>query len=184
MQRLLIGLLALGGCPLSFAGDAIYEYSVVLKQPAIARRIASRTELLSVSARSAASEIERAQRDLRNVLAERGIRDVASARVLLNAVFVHATEEQARALRQLPGVVRVARSREFQMQLSGALPAAGVPGAGVKIGIIDSGIDRLHPGFQDPSLPMPPGFPLCAGADCAFTSNKVIVARSYVRLLV
>src|SRR5262249_34141159 len=28
---------------------------------------------------------------------------------------------------------------------------------------------------------MPPGYPICSGSDCAFTSKKVIVARSYVR---
>ena len=55
-------------------------------------------------------------------------------------------------------------------------------GAGIKIAIIDTGIDPTHPAFQDASLAMPAGYPICSGTDCAFTSNKVIVARSYVRL--
>ena len=56
-------------------------------------------------------------------------------------------------------------------------------GLGVKIGIIDTGIDNGHPGFQDPSLPVPPGFPKVNDAsDQAFTNNKVIVARSYASL--
>jgi uncharacterized protein (TIGR03437 family) len=61
-------------------------------------------------------------------------------------------------------------------------------GAGLKIGIIDTGIDQTHPSFQDSSLVAPSGFPKCdtyvlgtaTESDCAFTSNKVIVARSYV----
>ena len=56
-------------------------------------------------------------------------------------------------------------------------------GAGIKIAIIDTGIDQTHPAFQDSSLAMPAGYPICSGSDCAFTSNKVIVARSYVRLV-
>src|ERR1019366_6169907 len=56
-------------------------------------------------------------------------------------------------------------------------------GAGIKIGIIDSGIDQNHPGFQDLTLKVPTGFPKCdVPSNCAFTNNKVIVARSYVAL--
>jgi uncharacterized protein (TIGR03437 family) len=53
-------------------------------------------------------------------------------------------------------------------------------GTGVKIGIIDSGIDKDHPGFQDTALSVPGGFPK---GEAAFTNNKVIVARSYLTLL-
>src|SRR6185437_5287211 len=59
-------------------------------------------------------------------------------------------------------------------------------GLGMKIGVLDSGIDQSHPAFQDASLPIPAGFPKCTAGhpeDCAYTNNKVIVARSYVRLL-
>jgi subtilisin family serine protease len=53
-------------------------------------------------------------------------------------------------------------------------------GAGVRIGIIDTGIDATHPAFVDPSIPMPEGFPRANRAsDLAYTSNRVIVARSY-----
>ena len=60
----------------------------------------------------------------------------------------------------------------------GGIPNAGL---GMKIGIIDTGIDQNHPGFNDPSLPAQPH--ICVSTDCAFTNNKVIVARSYVSIL-
>jgi subtilisin family serine protease len=54
-------------------------------------------------------------------------------------------------------------------------------GAGIKIGIIDSGISNTHPAFQDPSLTAPPGFPIVPNfLDSAVANNKIIVARSYV----
>src|SRR5205085_6299870 len=59
-----------------------------------------------------------------------------------------------------------------------ALGGASQAGAGMKIGIIDSGIDQNHPGFQDATLTPPPGFPK---GDTAYTNTKVIVARSYVQ---
>ena len=61
----------------------------------------------------------------------------------------------------------------------------GEAGAGVKIAVIDTGIDQAHPAFQDNSLSIPSGFPKCnAASDCSsFTNNKVIVARSYVAQL-
>src|SRR5205807_3788258 len=56
-------------------------------------------------------------------------------------------------------------------------------GKGMKIGMIDSGIDITHPGMQDSTLQTPPGFPkVNADSDVAFTNSKVIVARSYAAL--
>ena len=57
-------------------------------------------------------------------------------------------------------------------------------GAGVRIGIIDTGIDQNHPAFQDSSLSVPAGYPKCRGDDCAYANSKVIAVRSYVDMLV
>ena len=67
---------------------------------------------------------------------------------------------------------------------SGAWSALGGPnnaGAGIKIAILDSGIDETHPGFQDRSLTTPPGFPKSGDADDAtHTTNRIIVVRGFV----
>src|SRR5713226_5718907 len=64
-------------------------------------------------------------------------------------------------------------------------------GAGVKIGIIDTGIDQTHPFLTDNSLTVPAGFPKCDAIDsavgtpdtqCNFVSNKVIVAKVFETL--
>ena len=57
-------------------------------------------------------------------------------------------------------------------------------GAGIKVGIIDTGVDITHASFQDSTMTAPDGFPkVNRTSDSAYTNGKVIVARSYVSLL-
>ncbi|MCL4402574.1 MAG: S8 family serine peptidase [Acidobacteria bacterium] len=149
----------------------------------------------SAAARSYQQQIESKQKTLRTELASRKIRVTGSASTLMNAVFVIAPKERVSELRGLPGVKDVVPMRRYHQNLNRALPLINGPaawvalngvenaGAGMKIAILDSGIDQTHPAFQDPALPMPAGYPICSGGDCTFTNNKVIVARSYVRQL-
>lgn len=133
------------------------------------------------------------QDTLRGELLRRNFHVTGASQVLVNAVYVAADPSRAAELSRVPGVRRVA----FLPLLKPALDHAeqlvntsaawdffgGVSnaGLGVKIAIIDSGIDQTHPAFQDPLLTPPPGYPICQPEDCAFTNNKVIVARSYIR---
>ncbi len=128
-------------------------------------------------------------------LAAMGARPVESTQVFLNAIYVQATAEQAAAIEKMPGVARVARQRPLKRHANKALDivnvraawnrvgGAGNAGAGVRIAILDSGIDQNHPAFKDFGTPMPAGYPRCNASDCDFTNNKVIAARSYVSLL-
>jgi len=61
-------------------------------------------------------------------------------------------------------------------------------GNGVKVGIIDTGIDASHPFFDPAGFTTPAGFPKCDAADssthtanasCKYTSAKVIVAKVF-----
>ena len=137
--------------------------------------------------------IKAAQTRVRGELARRGMAVTGSVERILNAVFVSAQPADLDELRGLPGVAGVVPVPRLRLKLNRAVelvnaPAAwqalggtGNAGAGVKIAVIDTGIDQNHPAFQDRSLAAPAGFPLCAGDDCAFTNGKVIVARSYIR---
>jgi minor extracellular serine protease Vpr len=54
--------------------------------------------------------------------------------------------------------------------------ATGADGSGIKIGVVDDGIDQTNP-FLDPAgFSYPPGFPL---GNTAYTTPKVIVARAF-----
>jgi minor extracellular serine protease Vpr len=69
----------------------------------------------------------------------------------------------------------------------GAWTAAGGradAGAGVKVGVIDTGIDPNHPFFDPTGFSAPAGFPKCDAVDstptgCKYTSAKVIVAKVF-----
>ncbi|MEO8131068.1 MAG: S8 family serine peptidase, partial [Bryobacteraceae bacterium] len=171
------------------------RYAVVLSDAPLAAEVSSRKELRNTASIDRQRKIEGAQTELRHALAERHLPVTGSLQTLLNVVFVKASPEEALALRTLPGVTAVRQMRKFKRHLFTALDLMNVPaawnvvggaqnaGAGVKIGVIDSGIDQTHAAFQDDSLTVPAGFPKCQASDCAYTNKKVIVARSYVEKL-
>jgi minor extracellular serine protease Vpr len=115
-----------------------------------------------------------------------------------NTVIVDLPEENAARLSSIPGVKDAHRPRRYRMALDQAsvvhkFPQAysqvGGPsnaGKGIRIAIIDSGIDITHPAFDDSSFQAPKGFPIAdTDEDLSFyVNNKVIVARNYIKLLV
>ncbi|MCW5982819.1 MAG: S8 family serine peptidase [Bryobacteraceae bacterium] len=139
--------------------------------------------------------IQSRQRAMRALLARYGARTYASVQTVANALMVQLPDELAARLSSVTGVERVYPVYEIRPSLDAALPlhkapeawarlgGADLAGVGAKIAIIDTGIDQTHPGFQDPTLPMPEGFPRAnTETHLSYTSNKVIVARSYLSL--
>jgi minor extracellular serine protease Vpr len=132
------------------------------------------------------------QAAVRARLEARGARIAAAVDTLANALFVQVPSAKLARLRSVRGVRRILPERTYQLALDHALPLHKVPqawglggaypqGQGTKIGMIDTGIQITHPGFNDAGFHAPPGFPLVSAAsDTAFTNQKVIVARSYV----
>jgi len=167
------------------------EYAVVLADPPLADAF-PRAALGTAPARTKLTRIQAAQNGVRAELARRNIPVAGAVQLLANAVFVRVSPERAFELRSIPGVARVQRMPRLKRHLDTALDLVGAAqawtslggpdnaGAGIKIGIIDSGIDQTHPGFQDASLQVPAGFPK---GDANYTNSKVIVARSYVSYL-
>jgi uncharacterized protein (TIGR03437 family) len=192
---LLAGLLAaIPGSSQTYSG----QYAVILKDTPVAQRFASREAMSRPDADAYRRQIVSLQEAVHREMDARKIPVVATVDTVLNAMFVAATPDRVAEMKQIPGVLEVVPVRTVRALLNRATqivnaPAAwsalggqGSAGQGIKVAVLDFGIDQTHPAFQDPSLPMPSGFPKCTDGhpeDCAFTSNKVIVARSYVRLI-
>lgn len=206
MHRTLTSCLA-ALAALGFSGIAAplapKQYILLLSDPPLARHIAAHESRDQMQ--TARASLEAAQVRLRTELQGRGIPVVASMKTVINAVIVRATPDRITELRQLAGVTGVIPVRHYKLQLNTALPMLQVPqawnviggqasaGAGIKIAILDTGVDNTHPAFQDAALTVPSGFPTClnslttevaTGYDCsAFTNNKVIVAKSFIQYL-
>ena len=190
----LCSLLALSSSA-AWAQLAPNRYALILEDAPVASKFSSQEKMQSLEAMSYRHGIELRQRAVRSELESRNIPVVASVSTVLNAIFVLAPKDRVPELQSLPGVLGVVQERLHQPALNRATTLLNAPaawtnlggvtnaGKGIKIAILDSGIDQTHAAFQDPSLSMPAGYPICNGDDCNYTSNKVIVARSYVRLL-
>lgn len=170
------------------------RYTVILEEAPVAELYPVRGGMQTAAANHQ-RRIETTQRQVRALLQARQIEVSSSSSVLLNALFVSATPEQADQIRSLPGVKGVVPQRRYRLHLNraatlanapaawSALGGAGNAGTGMKIAVLDTGIDASHPAFQDPALSFPAGYPRCTPGDCDYTNGKVIVARSYVNYL-
>jgi minor extracellular serine protease Vpr len=125
-----------------------------------------------------------------------GGRIVERTDTALNSLIIELPGANAAKLSTIPGVKSVHPGRRYRTTLDQAnivhkFPQAyaqiGGPskaGAGIKIAMIDTGIDITQPAFADTGFAAPAGFPKTnAASDTMYTNRKVIVARSYVSLL-
>jgi subtilisin family serine protease len=152
------------------------EVVVVLESPSLAR------------GPDAAAQLDAEQRAFRRLLD----RELPAAelrwryRLVLNGFAVDLPRADLERLRGLPGVRDVYGSARYGTTLdrspghigASALwgPGLETAGQGMKIGIIDTGLDQRHPFFDPTGYAMPPGFPK---GQTRFTTAKVIVARAF-----
>lgn len=158
------------------------------------RVLSARVRLGRLDLRSPTSvDYLRALNAVQTRVAARIVSDVPGARitwryqVVADGMAVVLPRDQLERLAQVPGVAEVWPSVTYRPlddrsphligadQLWGA-PAFTTAGNGVKIGIIDDGVDQAHPFFDPAGYTMPPGFPK---GDVAYTTAKVIVARAF-----
>lgn len=193
-----VSAVLLFGTALSYGAAPVApnRYTLILEDPPVSDRYHSRTQLDSIEARNYRQQVEARQQSLRAELAARNFQVTGSVSTLLNAIFVMAPKERVAELRSLPGVKAVVPQRLYKANLNRATTLLNAPaawtalggaqnaGAGMKIGILDTGIEQTNAAFQDSALKPPAGFPVCNVPNCAaYTNNKVIVARSYVSIL-
>ncbi len=169
------------------------RWTVVLQDPPLIKQTGATRANLTTQA--AGQETLARHQAVEKQIEAKGIRISSSTTGLFNAVFIHATAREVDAIRQIPGVAQVIPQRKFTLKMAKALELVNTSaawtrlggeakaGAGVLIGVIDSGVDPSHPVLKDSTLTVPTGYPRCKAADCAYTSSKVLVARSYVNLI-
>lgn len=202
---------------LFFQGDLgaqgqVRHYIVQLREQPVAVHLARRRAALpqAVQLDDRDADSHRARLRAQQAALKRRIESRPQGRVraqmetVFNGMVVTLREEDVASVQSLPEVEEVFPSLSYHKMLDAALPLADVPqawanpriggepnaGAGIRIALIDTGIDVNHPMFQDASLTPPSGFPRftastpdCINFDQQYTNTKVIVARNYVSLL-
>src|SRR6266542_4108337 len=110
---------------------------------------------------------------------------------VLNGVAVQLNGASLDSLKAAPGVSLVEPGLTYAPTMNRSVGLINAPaawtavggvanaGAGVKIGVLDTGIDQTHPFLTDNTLTPPAGFPKFDPGNQQFTSRKVIVARVY-----
>ena len=196
---LICGLVGLGLAPAAQAASV--EVVVTLKQPPLAAEFAhARTlafasfarpqRLLASSPASRrylarlASEQRVVQGRIAGAIPGAAVRWRYSA--VLNGMSVVVPATDIRRLASIPGVAQVWPNLRYHALLDRTPELIHAPelwgsdlataGNGMKIGILDQGIDPTHPFFSPRGFSYPPGFPK---GQRAFTTPKVIVARAY-----
>ena len=167
--------------PLEPASDRVH---VIVELGGAPMRTVQRTLATQAQRRSIAV----AQRDLAASI-EAAVPDARVRwryRVVLNALAVTVPRESIATLSSLPGVRSVTPATAYGATLDSSPALIGAAslwrpglsnlGEGIKIGIIDDGIDARSPLFDPTGFSMPEGFPL---GDTRFTTSKVIVARVF-----
>jgi subtilisin family serine protease len=106
--------------------------------------------------------------------------------IVLDGLAVLLPRSELGRLSETPGVAKVWPNVDYRPLLDRSPGLIGAPlmwspdfstaGNGIKIGIIDDGVDQSHPFFNPAGYTMPAGFPK---GDTAYTTAKVIVARSF-----
>jgi len=107
-------------------------------------------------------------------------------RVVANGFALVLPQSQVARLAAVPGIARIYPSVRYTPRLDRSPQQIGAPalwqpgltnaGEGMKIAIIDEGIDQTHPFFNPRGYTMPAGYPK---GQRAYTTAKVIVARAF-----
>ncbi len=191
MLRRLRNIAILTACAsAAFAASPAREFALILDGPPVAAKF-GREVRNGMEAQSFRAKVRESQASVKKSLAEKKLTVTGAADTFVNAVFVSAPMDRMSELSTIPGVATFTLAPRMRRMLNKALDLQNVrqawnnaqiggqlkAGAGVKIGIIDTGIDQTHPAFVDPTLKAPAGYPY---GDGNYTNSKVIVARSYV----
>jgi minor extracellular serine protease Vpr len=196
-----LGALAFVAAP-AYAAGARAEVVVELRAPPVSERAPltqlrdprGHVDLQRLGPRLALATLARQQHvaELRLERAAPGLRVSARMRTVMDALVVSLPRSELGRLAAVPGVRRVWPAVTYVAQaddtdrvptvvgapaiwsgLDGGIAASG---DGMRIGIIDDGIDMTRPSFSGATYHYPPGFPKGIRSG---TNGKIIVARAF-----
>ncbi|MHC4509748.1 MAG: S8 family serine peptidase [Planctomycetota bacterium] len=180
------------------------SYIVVLKEPSLSRSMLDkqgRSLYKGIAARRNrdAERVDRRRAKMEERLSrfENRLKRVSPRIVprrrftgLLNGLSLEMPRGFASRIRSLPEVLSIVPNRRYYYSLTRSNDLMNAPlawqltggqelaGQGIKIGIIDTGIDHTHVMFDDGQFELPEGYPL---GDPEFANKKIIVARVFTK---
>ena len=196
---LVLGTSAAARTPSPAAGGTI-ELVVRLGAPSLAEATRSNRTLAAATVRHRHLDVRapasvsylRTLAAAQRTLASRIVRTIPGSSVrwhygvVLDGIAVVVPRAEAARLASVPGVAEVYPSVTYHSLLDRSPQLIGAPamwgpdlataGQGIKIGIVDEGIDQTHPFFDPAGYTMPAGYPK---GNTAYTTAKVIVARAF-----
>ncbi|MBA3364495.1 MAG: S8 family serine peptidase [Actinobacteria bacterium] len=180
-------------------GGSLVDAVVTLDAPPLAQSVASsrtlssaqKTRRLDLHSTSSVSYL-RSLAIARKQVERRVARDIPGAilrwrySVVVNGFAIAVPAQALPRLRAIPGVARVYPSVRYHSLLDRSPEIIGAPalwgptfstaGNGMKIAVVDDGVDQRHPFFSAQGFTTPAGFPK---GQAAFTTAKVIAARAF-----
>lgn len=154
-QRTLGGGEKPGVASLAALGDTVVNVMVDLNQPSLA----SKMETLTEAQRAAyADEVKALQDAVAKEIEKAGGTIFYRFRTLSSGLVVTMPGRIATEIGKIPAVTRLARIQDYEKDLSETVPfvgadavkAAGYTGKGIKVAVLDSGIDYTHKSFGGP----------------------------------
>ena len=145
---------------------------------AVIQSEAPNNELSKAQRNRIKNELKSRQDAIKGAIADRGGRVISQLQFAYNGIKVQVARKNAASLAELPNVVAVRGLQLFERNNETSIPYLGIPdevwdpedglgftGAGVKIAVIDTGIDYTHANFGGPGTPA-----AYAAADAADTT--------------
>src|ERR1700730_4549431 len=126
-KRSALFVLAIAAAPAIFGQTTTNRYALILEDPPVSERFATRAATESIAGTSYRQQIEAKQQRLRQELSSRNIPVTGSVSMLTNAIFVTAPPDRLDELKSLPGVKGVVPLRRYHLSLNRANQLLNAP---------------------------------------------------------
>lgn len=131
------------------------EYVVTLTSPSLAKAYKNAGSLSRDAQKAHVQGLGADQDKVADRVRQLGGKEIARVNKALNGLVVSINARQARALEQMDGVLSVRPLNQYRLDLTETVPyigaaavqAGGNNGAGVRVAVLDSGIDYTHVAF-------------------------------------